>query len=150
MRNFLFEGGLGFLKTGAGEIIRGTTVVSKEVRIGAAHSYIAFFKRMGSQWIEKNLSAILSHLMDLVGNPRSSMTHVDAIYARKCVSCIVRASICGLLTEKAQLVAGRELVNILYKYATAPDVNTTDNGGGMTVENRGNSDTKQHVLVCAI
>ncbi|OWA50765.1 HEAT repeat-containing protein 5B [Hypsibius exemplaris] len=142
---FLKGGQGGVLKTGAGEMIRGTTVVTKEVRIGAAHAYIAFFKRMGAQWTERNLPLILNHLMDLAGNPRSSMTHVDAIYARKCVSCIFQASIAGLLTEKAQLVAGQELLSILYKSATAPDVASE----GSSAESR-NADSKQHVLICAL
>ena len=147
LASMFLKGGLGgFLKTGAGEMIRGTTVVSKEVRIGAAHAYIAFLKRMSTPWVEKHLPAILNHLMDLVGNPRSSLTHVDAIYARKCVGCIFRVAVCGLLTEKAQLVAARELVNILYKCATAPDTVVET---GSSAENRG-GDIKQHVLVCGI
>ena len=99
---------------------------------------------MGAQWTERHLPLILNHLMDLVGNPRSSMTNMDAIYSRKCVACIFQASIVGLLTEKAQLVAGQELLSILYKSATAPDVAAAEAGG--SAETKG-GDSKQHVLV---
>ncbi|XP_055352546.1 HEAT repeat-containing protein 5B-like isoform X2 [Paramacrobiotus metropolitanus] len=144
LASMFLRGGVGFLKTGASEMIRGTTVVPKEVRIGTAHCYMAFLKRMGPQWLEKNLAVVLNSLIDLVGNPRSNTTHVDTIYARKCVTCIVRASVGGLLGEKAQLVAGRELVNILYKYATAPDV-LVESGAAER-----NADTRQHILICAL
>ena len=55
----------------------------------------------------------LTHVLYLVANPRAAPTHVDAVYARKCVLFIVRSLIGGCLGEKAQIAAAKEICQII-------------------------------------
>ena len=57
----------------------------------------------------------LSHILDLVANSRATPTHVDAVYARKCVLFILRSVIGEMLGEKAQIAAAKEICQIIIK-----------------------------------
>ena len=70
---------------------------------------------MGGLWLERNISVFLNHVLDLVANPRATPTHVDAVYARKCVSFIIRSVIGGMLGEKAQIAAAKEICLVIVK-----------------------------------
>lgn len=78
-----------------------------------------FIKCMGGLWLERNISTFLNHILDLVANPRATPTHVDAVYARKCVSFVMRSVIGGLLGEKAQIAAAKEICQIIVKQMKA-------------------------------
>ena len=66
---------------------------------------------MGWLWLERNIPEFLSHVLGLVSNPRACPTHVDAVYARKCVNFILRQVIGGILSEKAQITAAKEILS---------------------------------------
>ena len=82
-------------------------------------AYIEFVRSMGGRWLERNISLFLNHILDLVANPKATPTHVDAVYARKCVLFIMRCSIGGLLGEKAQIAAAKEICQIIIKQMNA-------------------------------
>ena len=74
-----------------------------------------FGQSMGGMWLERNLPEFLNHVLGLVANPRASPTHVDAVYARKCVLFILRSLIGGILGEKAQISAAKEICQVVIK-----------------------------------
>lgn len=57
----------------------------------------------------------MRHILDLVANPKSASSHVDAVYSRKCISFILRSVLGQMLSEKAQASACKELVLIVKK-----------------------------------
>ena len=68
---------------------------------------------MGPQWLEKNLSLVVDHVVTLAANPRTTHTHIDAVYARKCIVFIMSTSVQGMLGEKAQVNAAKELSKVI-------------------------------------
>ena len=70
---------------------------------------------MGGLWLERNISVFLTHVLELVAHPRATPTHVDAVYARKCVLFIMRSVIGGMLGEKAQIAAAKEICQVILK-----------------------------------
>ena len=74
---------------------------------------------MGTMWLERNIAEFLSHILHLVANPRASPSHVDAVYARKCVLFILRSLIGGTLGEKAQISAAKEICQIIVRQMNA-------------------------------
>lgn len=70
---------------------------------------------MGGLWLERNISVFLNHILDLVANPKATPTNVDAVYARKCILFIIRSAIGGLLGEKAQIAAAKEISQVIVK-----------------------------------
>lgn len=74
---------------------------------------------MGAAWLERNLSEFLNHVLNLAANPRASPSHVDAVYARKCVLFILRSLIGGILGEKAQISAAKEISVIIVRQMNA-------------------------------
>ena len=72
-----------------------------------------FGKSMGGVWLEHNLPAFVHHVLHLVANPRAAPSHVDAVYARKCVLFIMRMLFGGILGETAQMTAAREVCRII-------------------------------------
>ena len=68
---------------------------------------------MGGTWVEKNISHILSQVLELLSNPKATQNHVDAVYSRKCVSFVLRTMLGRLLGEKAQVIAGKELCKLI-------------------------------------
>ncbi|KAL3874425.1 hypothetical protein ACJMK2_037438 [Sinanodonta woodiana] len=139
------RGGFGFLKSG--EMMKGGGSVNREIRVGVTHAYVEFVKCMGGLWLERNISVFLNHVLDLVANPKATPTHVDAVYARKCVQFILRSVIGGLLGEKAQISAAKEICQIIIKQMNLIGEATAD-----AVDSKLNSDISgsQHVLVCAL
>ncbi|XP_022329177.2 HEAT repeat-containing protein 5B-like isoform X3 [Crassostrea virginica] len=133
---------VGFLKGGIG-----SGNINREIRVGVTHAYIEFVKSMGGLWLERNISVFLNHILDLVANPKATPTHVDAVYARKCILFIIRSAIGGLLGEKAQIAAAKEISQIIVKQMNIV--------GEATVESDSRSSSSdivgsQHVLVCAL
>lgn len=80
-------------------------------------TYVVFVSTLRGQWLERNISAFLSHVLDLVSqaHPKVYQTQMDAICCRRCVSFILRATIGGLLGEKAQIAAAKEICQAIWK-----------------------------------
>lgn len=148
MATGFLRGGSGFLKSG-GEMLKGGGSVSREVRVGVTQvrcllkhnknvsprcliqplhtysflhlpqAYVVFVTTLGGQWLERNFATFLSHVLDLVSHPRATQTHVEAVYSRRCVSFMLRATLGGLLGEKAQIAAGKEICQAISKQMRA-------------------------------
>ncbi|XP_063239681.1 LOW QUALITY PROTEIN: HEAT repeat-containing protein 5B [Bacillus rossius redtenbacheri] len=143
MTGFL-RGGVGFLK-GTGEIIKGSSGVNREVRVGVTHAYVVFVHILGGAWLERNLTAFLSHVLDLVANPKAASSHVDAVYSRKCISFTLRSVLGRMLGEKAQASACKEVVHIVVKQMNSIDF-SPENAKDCNQETL----FSQHLLVCAL
>ncbi|XP_061645780.1 HEAT repeat-containing protein 5B [Phyllopteryx taeniolatus] len=148
MATGFLRGGSGFLKSG-GEMLKGGGSVSREVRVGVTQAYVVFVTTLGGQWLERNFATFLSHVLDLVSHPRATQTHVEAVYSRRCVSFMLRATLGGLLGEKAQIAAGKEICRAISKQmraveAVLNDVNGENKTGAADVS------ASQHVMVCAL
>ncbi|XP_053315726.1 HEAT repeat-containing protein 5B [Spea bombifrons] len=148
MATGFLRGGSGFLKSG-GEMLKGGGSISREVRVGVTQAYVVFVTALGGQWLERNFATFLSHVLDLVSHPRATQTHVEAVYSRRCVSFILRATVGSLLGEKAQNAAAKEICQAIGKQMKSVEavVNDTNN------ENKaGTADVSasQHVMVCAL
>ncbi|XP_037638946.1 HEAT repeat-containing protein 5B isoform X2 [Sebastes umbrosus] len=148
MATGFLRGGSGFLKSG-GEMLKGGGSVSREVRVGITQAYVVFVTTLGGQWLERNFATFLSHVLDLVSHPRATQTHVEAVYSRRCVSFMLRATLGGLLGEKAQIAAGKELCQAISKQMRAVEAVVNDMSG----ENKAGAadvSASQHVMVCAL
>ncbi|XP_004711222.2 HEAT repeat-containing protein 5B [Echinops telfairi] len=148
MATGFLRGGSGFLKSG-GEMLKVGGSVNREVRVGVTQAYVVFVTTLGGQWLERSFATFLSHVLDLVSHPRATQTHVEAVYSRRCVSFILRATVGSLLGEKAQIAAAKEICQAIGKQMNAVEavVNDTSN------ENKsGAADiaASQHVMVCAL
>ncbi|XP_019374461.1 PREDICTED: HEAT repeat-containing protein 5A isoform X1 [Gavialis gangeticus] len=144
------RGSSGFLRA-SGDILKGTSSVSRDVRVGVTQTYVVFVSTLRGQWLERNFSAFLSHVLDLVSqaHPKVYQTQMDAICCRRCVSFILRATIGGLLGEKAQIAAAKEICQAIWKMKKVVDAVMSDGN----LETRiGTTDitVSQHVLVCAL
>ncbi|XP_073413695.1 HEAT repeat-containing protein 5B isoform X2 [Dendrobates tinctorius] len=148
MATGFLRGGSGFLKSG-GEMLKGGGSISREVRVGVTQAYVVFVTALGGQWLERNFATFLSHVLDLVSHPRATQTHVEAVYSRRCVSFILRATVGSLLGEKAQNAAAKEICQAIAKQmksveAVVNDVNNENKVGTADVS------ASQHVMVCAL
>ncbi|XP_011297784.1 HEAT repeat-containing protein 5B isoform X2 [Fopius arisanus] len=143
MSGFL-RGGVGFLK-GTGEIIKGSSGVNREVRVGVTHAYVVFVQILGGVWLERNIGAIVAHVLDLVANPKAASSHVDAVYSRKCINFILRGTIGKLLGEGAQAAACKETAHVILKQMNSIDFNP-ENAKDCNQETL----FSQHLLVCAL
>ncbi|NP_001177993.2 HEAT repeat-containing protein 5B isoform 2 [Rattus norvegicus] len=148
MATGFLRGGSGFLKSG-GEMLKVGGSVNREVRVGVTQAYVVFVTTLGGQWLERSFATFLSHVLDLVSHPRATQTHVDAVYSRRCVSFILRATVGSLLGEKAQIAAAKEICQAIGKQMKAVEAVVNDTSS----ENKsGAADiaASQHVMVCAL
>ena len=74
---------------------------------------------MGSIWLERHTSEWLNHILYLVSNPKAAPSHVDAVYARKCVLFILNSLIGGIMSEKAQIAAAKEICAVIVRQMNA-------------------------------
>ncbi|XP_064421043.1 HEAT repeat-containing protein 5A [Latimeria chalumnae] len=142
------RGGSGFLRA-SGDMLKGTFSVSKDVRVGVTQAYVVFVSTLGGQWLERNFSTLLAHVLELVSHPKATQTQSDAICCRRCISFILRATVGGLLGERAQIAAAKEICLAVGKQKKAVDAVMNDSN----METRlGTTDVaaSQHVLVCAL
>ena len=72
-------------------------------------TYVVFLTEMGGGWVERHVPLIAKHILELVAHPKTTSTHIDAVYSRKCVSFILRYIFSRLLGESAQLAAAGHL-----------------------------------------
>ncbi|KAK3523340.1 hypothetical protein QTP86_029603 [Hemibagrus guttatus] len=148
MATGFLRGGSSFLKSG-GEMLKGGTSVSREVRVGVTEAYVVFVTVLGGQWLERNFATFLSHLLELVAHPRATQSHVEAVYSRRCVSFALRATLGALLGEKAQIAAAKDICQAISKQMRAVEAVVSDSSG----ENKGTAadvSASQHVMVCAL
>lgn len=144
------RGSSGFLRA-SGDMLKGNSSVSRDVRVGVTQAYVVFVSTLGGAWLEKNLAAFLSHILSLVSqsNPKATQTQIDAVCCRRCVSFILRATLGGLLGEKAQIAAAKEICQAVWRLKKVMDAALSDGN----VETRLSSTdvaASQHVLVCAL
>ncbi|NXI27107.1 HTR5A protein, partial [Sterrhoptilus dennistouni] len=144
------RGSCGFLRA-SGDMLKGTSSVSRDVRVGVTQAYVVFVSALGAQWLERNFSAFLAHILDLVSqsHPKAIQSPVDAIGCRRCVSFILRATVGGLLGEKAQIAAAKEICQAIWKLKKVVDAAMSD-GNLETKINTTDVTASQHVLVCAL
>lgn len=110
----------GFLKAGrasaAVELVKGVSTINREVRVGVTHAYVEFVRCMGNAWLERHLGELLQHVAQLAASSRSaSSTHVDVVYARRCITFIIASVVGSMLGESGQISAARELALIVRK-----------------------------------
>ncbi|XP_060031204.1 HEAT repeat-containing protein 5A isoform X2 [Erinaceus europaeus] len=144
------RGSSGFLRA-SGDILKGTSSVSRDVRVGVTQAYVVFVSTLGGAWLEKNFAAFLSHILSLMSqsHPKTTQTQIDAVCGRRCVSFILRAIIGGLLGEKAQIAAAKDICQTIWKLKKVVDVAIGDSN----LETRAASAdvaASQHMLVCAL
>ncbi|NXY28372.1 HTR5A protein, partial [Pomatorhinus ruficollis] len=144
------RGSCGFLRA-SGDMLKGTSSVSRDVRVGVTQAYVVFVSTLGAQWLERNFSAFLAHILDLVSqsHPKAVQSPMDAIGCRRCVSFILRATVGGLLGEKAQIAAAKEICQAIWKLKKVVDAAMSD-GNLETKINTTDVTASQHVLVCAL
>uniref|UniRef100_A0A3Q1B3Z7 HEAT repeat-containing protein 5A n=1 Tax=Amphiprion ocellaris TaxID=80972 RepID=A0A3Q1B3Z7_AMPOC len=124
------RGGGGFLRT-SGDMLKGTSSVSKDIRIGVTQACVVFVSTLGGSWLEANFPAFLSLLMELASHSRATQTPVDAAVTRRCVSFILRSTLGSLLGEKAQTNAAKQICIVVA--VSSADISAS-----------------QHVLVCCL
>lgn len=145
MASAFLKGGIGFLKSG-GIIESG---LNREIRVGVTQAYVVFFHEMGTKWVSKYLAGVIIHILELAASQKATATHIDAVYSRKCVSFILHSVFHGMLPERSQVHAVKELCKVITKQM---------NNIHQIVSSENNSDSAfnidvistQHVLVCAL
>ncbi|XP_053526486.1 HEAT repeat-containing protein 5A isoform X3 [Artibeus jamaicensis] len=144
------RGSSGFLRA-SGDMLKGTSSVSRDVRVGVTQAYVVFISTLGGAWLERNFAAFLSHILSLVSqsHPKVTQTQSDAVCSRRCVSFILRATIGGLLGEKAQIAAAKDICQTIWKLKKVVDAVMSD---GNSETRLGSTDVaaSQHMLVCAL
>ncbi|XP_074145667.1 HEAT repeat-containing protein 5A isoform X2 [Sminthopsis crassicaudata] len=144
------RGSSGFLRA-SGDMLKGTSSVSRDVRVGVTQAYVVFVSTLGGRWLERNFSTLLSHILSLVSqsHPKAVQTQMDAICCRRCVSFILRTTIGSLLGEKAQIAAAKDICQVIWKLKKAVDAVMSE---GNLETRPGSTDVaaSQHVLVCAL
>ncbi|KAG8449620.1 hypothetical protein GDO86_016308 [Hymenochirus boettgeri] len=142
------RGNPGFLR-GGGDILGGTSISARHVRLGATQAYIVFIRILGGSSLARNVPVLLSHILELVSNPKAIQNPTDAACTQCCISYILRATLGELLGEKAQLEAAREICELIRKLMKTVDAVLNDTN----METRfctTDISTSQHVLVCAL
>ncbi|XP_064368456.1 HEAT repeat-containing protein 5A isoform X4 [Dromaius novaehollandiae] len=144
------RGSCGFLRA-SGDMLKGTSSVSRDVRVGVTQAYVVFVSTLGGQWLERNFSAFLSHILDLVSqsHPKAIQTQMDAICCRRCISFILRATVGGLLGEKAQIAAAKEICQAIWKLKKVVDAAMSDSNLETRITTT-DVTASQHVLVCTL
>ncbi|GAA6234639.1 HEAT repeat-containing protein 5A, partial [Lates japonicus] len=142
------RGGAGFLRA-SGDMLKGTSSVSKDIRIGVTQACVVFVSTLGGSWLEANFPAFLSLLMELASHGRATQTPGDAAVTRRCVSFILRSTLGSLLGEKAQTNAAKQLCLAVASHKRAIDAALTD-GNVETRVSSADVSASQHVLVCCL
>uniref|UniRef100_A0A3Q1AXC4 HEAT repeat-containing protein 5A n=1 Tax=Amphiprion ocellaris TaxID=80972 RepID=A0A3Q1AXC4_AMPOC len=142
------RGGGGFLRT-SGDMLKGTSSVSKDIRIGVTQACVVFVSTLGGSWLEANFPAFLSLLMELASHSRATQTPVDAAVTRRCVSFILRSTLGSLLGEKAQTNAAKQICIVVASQKRTIDAALTD-GNVETRVSSADISASQHVLVCCL
>ncbi|XP_002158974.1 HEAT repeat-containing protein 5B isoform X1 [Hydra vulgaris] len=144
MASAFLKGGSGFLRNGV------ESGMNREIRIGVTQAYVVFFREMGSIWVAKHLGEIISHILELVASQKSTSSHIDNVYSRKCISFILNSVLCGMLPESSKIQAIKELCKIILKQIEViHGLITSENNSELIISNMDVRST-QYVLVCAL
>ena len=149
LSNGFIRGASGFLKAGGSELLKSGSA-SREVRVGITQTYVVFLGEMGGVWVEKHLSVIAKHVLDLLIHPKTISTHIDAVYSRKCVSFILRSVFGKLLGESAQLVAARHLCQLICQSVTGVSASQRSEDGEKQGEGEKDKAVLQHMVICSV
>ncbi|KAM4625645.1 HEAT repeat-containing protein 5A [Polymixia lowei] len=142
------RGGAGFLRA-SGDILKGTSSVSKDVRIGVTQACVVFISTLGGSWLEANLPTLLSLLLELACHARATQTPGDSVVSRRCVAFILRSSLGSLLGEKAQSSAATQLCLAVATQKRTMDAALSD----CNMETRVSAtdvSASQHALLCSL
>ncbi|KAL1257930.1 hypothetical protein QQF64_011174, partial [Cirrhinus molitorella] len=142
------RGGAGFLRA-SGDMLKGTSSVSRDVRIGITQTCVVFVSILGGAWLEMHFSSLLSLLMEWVSHTRATQNLADAVSCRCCASFILRATLSTLLGEKAQIAAAKEICQLISKQKRVVDA-ALHEGNVETRVSPADVTASQHVLVCAL
>ncbi|XP_067223723.1 HEAT repeat-containing protein 5A isoform X1 [Chanodichthys erythropterus] len=142
------RGGAGFLRA-SGDMLKGTSSVSRDVRVGITQTCVVFVSILGGAWLETHFSCLLSLLMEWVSHTRATQYPSDAISCRCCVSFILRATLGTLLGEKAQIAAAKEICQMISKQKRVVDA-ALHEGNVETRVSPADVAASQHILVCTL
>uniref|UniRef100_A0A671S2A4 HEAT repeat-containing protein 5A n=1 Tax=Sinocyclocheilus anshuiensis TaxID=1608454 RepID=A0A671S2A4_9TELE len=142
------RGGAGFLRA-SGDMLKGTSSVSRDVRVGITQTCVVFVSILGGAWLENHFSCLVSLLMVWVSHARATQYPADAVSCRCCVSFILRATLGTLLGEKAQIAAAKEICQLISKQKRVVDA-ALHEGNMETRVSPADVAASQHVLVCAL
>ncbi|XP_016135384.1 HEAT repeat-containing protein 5A-like [Sinocyclocheilus grahami] len=142
------RGGAGFLRA-SGDMLKGISSVSRDVRVGTTQTCVVFVSILGGTWLETHFSCLLSLLMEWVSHARATQYPADAVSCRCCASFILRATLGTLLGEKAQIAAAKEICQLISKQKRVVDAALHE--GNLEARVRpADVAASQHVLVCAL
>ncbi|XP_051502390.1 HEAT repeat-containing protein 5A isoform X1 [Myxocyprinus asiaticus] len=142
------RGGAGFLRA-SGDMLKGTSSVSREVRVGITQTCVVFVSILGGSWLETHFSSLLSLLTEWVSHTRATQCPADAVACRCCVSFILRATLGSLLGEKAQIAAAKEICQMISKQKRVVDA-ALHEGNVETRVSPADVAASQHMLVCTL
>lgn len=142
------RGGAGFLRV-SGDMLKGTSSVSKDVRIGVAQSCVVLVSALGGPWLEQNLGQFLPLLLEMVCCSKTTGTPGDAVVSRSCVSFILRSSLGSVLGEKAQSNAVKHLCGSVAAHRRSIDAALSD-GNVESKSSAADVSSSQHVSVCSL
>ncbi|XP_052436456.1 HEAT repeat-containing protein 5A isoform X1 [Carassius gibelio] len=142
------RGGAGFLRA-SGDMLKGTSSVSRDVRVGITQTCVVFVSILGGAWLETHFSCLLSLLMEWVSHARAMQYPADAVSCRCCVSFILRATLGTLLGEKAQIAAAKEICQLIGKQKRVVDA-ALNEGNTEARVSPADVAASQHVLSCAL
>ncbi|XP_065144355.2 HEAT repeat-containing protein 5A isoform X1 [Paramisgurnus dabryanus] len=142
------RGGAGFLRA-SGDMLKGTSSVSRDIRVGISQTCVVFVSILGGTWLEMHFSSLLALLMEWASHTRATQYPADAVSSRRCVSFILRATVGTLLGEKAQIAAAKEICQTVSKQKRIVDA-AMHEGNTETRVSPADVVASQHVLVCAL
>ncbi|KAL4613050.1 HEAT repeat-containing protein 5A [Arapaima gigas] len=142
------RGGGSFLRA-SGDMLKGTSMVSRDIRVGIAQACVVFISSLGSEWLEVNFPAFLMPVLELVAHPRTTQTLSDSACCRRSVSFILRATLGSMLGPNAQIAAAKEICSIVDKQKKTVDAARNDDSVD-TKLNITDVAASQHMLVCAL
>lgn len=81
---------------------------------------------LGREWIEQNSSFLINHLIELLGNSQLTTSHLDRIFIRKCIACLLRSIINSSPNGRTQFILAKEFSRIIARYTiTQPMINSS-------------------------
>ena len=116
--------------------------------------------------MERHLPLISRHILELVSHSKTTSTHIDAVYSRKCVGFILRHVFGRLLGESAQVATVRHLsqlvsqtVGVIKGASSAPstkqqksqdEIKLSDSGSSGGDKDKEKVSLQQHMVICAV
>ncbi|KAG7259337.1 hypothetical protein CRUP_000675 [Coryphaenoides rupestris] len=125
------RGGAGFLRA-SGDMLKGTSSVGSDVRMGVAQAGVVMILSLGGSWLEGSLPRLLGLLMQLCLQPRASHSPADAASMRSCLSYMLRCTLGPLLGEKALAHAATHICLAVHTHTPAADGSPSEGGGQVT------------------